>query len=87
MKRTVFLISVFSLIIFSGFGWSKPPVNPPANVHPRLYFTGERLETIRTNLSAEENQYARKEMEYLIGYISSKNKPHYSRISTNLFLH
>ena len=37
---------------------NKPEKVPPANVHPRLYFTKNKLEKIKKNLTHEENKYA-----------------------------
>lgn len=41
--------------------YEAPPVTPPANTHPRVYFTD--VDKVKLNLEAEENAYAKSELE------------------------
>lgn len=38
--------------------WEEPPINPP-DVHPRVFFTADKIDGIRANIDAEENAVAK----------------------------
>ena len=48
--------------------WQTPEVAPPANMHPRIYFTAEDIPAIKNNIQSEENQTAYQKLTDYINY-------------------
>lgn len=39
--------------------YNTPPYNPPTGMHPRVFFTADRISEIKANIEAEENELAK----------------------------
>lgn len=53
--------------------WDTPPVMPPKNTHPRVYFTQNDIPRIKENIKDSENAYAAKLMNSYLSYKPEKN--------------
>lgn len=93
-KKMLFI--VLMLICIAGYSpcgsaeqiYPAPPVTPPANTHPRVLFTSDRIENIRASVTHSDNKYNyQKYLEYLDKDITGKlsnGKPEYAISETIL---